>query len=74
MTSRRNVSSVRQGAYRSQTAGWLAACGGETSRMRAKAQLHIGGAVGGANGLVHLHFEAERKNVRWNDLLAFFRP
>ena len=51
MTSRRNVSSVRRGADRSQTAGWLAACGGATRRVRARAQLHIGAAAGGANVL-----------------------
>ena len=49
MTSRRNVSSERRGADRSQTAGWLAACGGATRRVRTRAQLHIGAAAGGAN-------------------------
>jgi len=29
--------------------GWIAASGGSTSRARAKAQLRIGAAAGGAN-------------------------
>jgi hypothetical protein len=49
VTSRRNFSSVRRGAERFRTTGWLAACGGAASRARAKAQLRIGAAAGGAN-------------------------
>jgi hypothetical protein len=49
VTSRRNFSSVRRGAERFRTTGWLAACGGAASRARAKAQLRIGAAAGGTN-------------------------
>jgi hypothetical protein len=46
VTSCRNFSSVRRGAERFRTTGWLAACGGAASRARAKAQLRIGAAAG----------------------------